>query len=172
VFSYDNANHLAWAEDRPTPNGAASVHIDYKYDALGNRIERDVTSGGTTTKQKYGYDGKNVWADLDGSGNVQARYFFLAGSDQIVARVQYGVGQPLAAWYLTDRQGSVLEVLSNQASTLDQIAYDAFGNITSEAGAANGDRYKYTGRERDEYTAFQLNGARWYDPRTMRWTGE
>ncbi len=31
----------------------------YVYDAFGNRVEQDVTESGTTTVQRYAYDGWN-----------------------------------------------------------------------------------------------------------------
>jgi RHS repeat-associated protein len=169
VYTYDEANHLLTAEDRPTPTAAASVHIDYKYDALGQRVERDVTIGGNTTIQRYGYDDQgNVWADLDGNNNnaLQTRRLYGDGVDQVVARLQYSTTVSVA-WYLTDREGSVRDLMDNNGAPLGRQAFDGFGQVL---GTPLPDRYGYTGRERDEYTGLQYNLARWYDPATGRWT--
>jgi RHS repeat-associated protein len=171
VFTYDHMNHLLSAEDRPTPMGAASVHIDYKYDALGNRAERDVTINGVTTVTRYALDASgNAWADLSGTNALQVRRFYGDGVDQPVVRITYGGGAPAVAWYDADRQGSVRLLMDNTGVAIGQQSYDAFGNIHAVTGfALIADRYAYTGRERNEYTGFQYNTARWYDPATQRW---
>jgi RHS repeat-associated protein len=55
---------------------------------------------------------------------------------------------------------------------IDTIAYDGFGNKTSESNSGNGDRYGFTGRESDSATGFQYNRARWYNPMTGEWTSQ
>jgi RHS repeat-associated protein len=55
---------------------------------------------------------------------------------------------------------------------VNTITYDAFGKVLSETAPATGDRYAYTGRERDSYTGLQYNRARWYDPASGRWNSE
>jgi RHS repeat-associated protein len=60
--------------------------------------------------------------------------------------------------------------MNNNGVTLDDaLTWDAFGNLVSESNSPNGDRYGYTGRERDLETALQYNRARYYDPATGRW---
>ena len=81
-------------------------------------------------------------------------------------------GSGNANWYLTDRQGSVVGVVSSTGSLLDTITYDAYGNVTSQSNAAASGRYLYTGREWDAALGLQYNRARWYDPATGRWIGE
>jgi RHS repeat-associated protein len=44
--------------------------------------------------------------------------------------------------------------------------------VTSESNSPNGDRYAYTGRERDVETGLQYNRARYYDPATGRWISQ
>jgi RHS repeat-associated protein len=166
TYTYDNANELTSAEGPATPGGTVTVHLDYKYDALGRRVERDVTSQGSTTYQRYGYDTDgNVWADLDGSGTLVTRRVYGDGVDQPVARVNYG-GTVTVGWYLADRQGTVTGLMSNAGALSATQAFDAFGKLRSVAPI---DRYGYTGREQDEYTGWQYNRARWYDPATQRW---
>jgi RHS repeat-associated protein len=53
----------------------------------------------------------------------------------------------------------------------DHLDYDGFGN-TTESNPTVGDRYAYTGREHDTDTGLQYNRARYYDPKTGRWTSE
>src|SRR5262249_34857615 len=59
-----------------------------------------------------------------------------------------------------------------KGSVIDTITYDGFGNVTNETNAANGGRYKWTGREADSETGLQYNRARDYDPKIGRWTSQ
>jgi hypothetical protein len=95
-----------------------------------------------------------VWADLDGNnGNaLLTRRVFLDGVDQPIARV---VGT-VVAWYLTDRLGSVRDIANNSTGvSIDHLDYDGFGNAT-ESAQTSGDRYKFTARELDSESGFQL----------------
>ena len=92
TYGYDNRNELLWAEDRATDGGTLLQRLDFTYDAWGDRVEKDVTVGGTTTVQRYALDGWktaqgplggspvyvctenwDVLADLDGSSSLTTR---------------------------------------------------------------------------------------------------
>jgi RHS repeat-associated protein len=66
----------------------------------------------------------------------------------------------------------VTNLTDNSGNVQDTIAYDAFGNVTSESNPSFGDRFKYTGRELDSETGFQYNRARYYDAAIGRWTSQ
>ena len=59
------------------------------------------------------------------------------------------------AWYLTDRLGSVRDIVSSSGVELDHIVYDSFGNIVTETNATSGDRFKFAGMEYDS----EMNGT-------------
>jgi hypothetical protein len=40
-------------------------------------------------------------------------------------------------WYLTDRLGSIREIVDKMAAVQDQITYGVFGNIVSESNASS-----------------------------------
>jgi len=150
-----------------------------------------VTQSGTTTTQRYAYDGWDpskaapvgnenwdVWADLSvvsGVQHLQTRYLRGDAVDQLFARVGYtwSGSSPTAtpAWLLTDRLGSVREVTNGSGSVIDTITYDAWGNYTESTPGDLG-RYGWTGREVDTSgadTDLQYNRGRYYDPTTARW---
>jgi RHS repeat-associated protein len=54
----------------------------------------------------------------------------------------------------------------------DTIGYDGYGKITSETASGWGGLYKWTGRQVDQETGYQYNRARFYDPKTGRWTSQ
>ena len=142
---------------------------------FGDRIEQDEwvkpgSGNGVTTVTRFAYDGSNAWADLNSGNALTMRRLYLDGVDQPFARVD---ANNVAAWYLTDHLGSVRDVMDKAGATdLDQVVYDAYGNITSESSTTNGDRYKYTGREWDPNTGLQFNRARYYDSKIGRWLAE
>ena len=140
----ERTGHRATLVLRPTRiDGTGDTlleEVDYKYDAWGNLIERD-DGVSSPTVTRYAVDGWNpalasqtgtanfnVWADLDSTNALQTRYLHGDQVDQLFARQDSLV----AYWYLTDRQGSVRDVLDASGNVKDAITYDGFGNITSE----------------------------------------
>jgi RHS repeat-associated protein len=53
---------------------------------------------------------------------------------------------------------------------LDQVSYNAYGQVTAETNAAAGDAYKYNGGWQDAQTGLVKFGERWYNPATGSWT--
>jgi RHS repeat-associated protein len=68
--------------------------------------------------------------------------------------------------------GSVRQVAQTNGTVLDALTYDSYGNILTETNSANGDRFKYTGREWDSEIRLQFNRARYYDPNSGRWLSQ
>jgi RHS repeat-associated protein len=168
-FGYDNANRMTSAIQEQTDGGTLLMQATYVYDVLGNRIEKDVwTSSSGTVVTRFAYDGQNAFADLNSSNQFQMRWLYGDAVDQLFAREDSSGN---VAWYLTDRLGSVRDVISPLAAVLDHIDYDGFGNAT-ESNPTNGDRYKWTGRELDSETQLQFNRARYYTSATGRWTSQ
>ena len=171
VYAYDNRNRLTHAEKRATSNGSATLTIDFKYDIWGNRIERDYDPDGagataaTVLKMAYDQDG-NAWADLDNSGSLTIRRLY-GGVDNLIARIPASTGNE--DWYLTDYLGSVRDIVNSSGTLIDHIDYNNFGLVTTETSPSNGDRYTFTGREREAELDLQYNRARYLDPKTMRW---
>ena len=78
----------------------------------------------------------------------------------ILARTSSG---GTTAWYLTDKLGSVRDIVSTSGTVLDHIVYDSFGNIVSETNSANGDRFKFAEMQYDSTTSQYYDRARNYD---------
>jgi RHS repeat-associated protein len=111
------------------------------------------------------YDGQNTYADFDGAGALKERYLYGPAIDELLARTDSG---GTSAWYLTDRLGSVRDIANTSGTVIDHLAYDSFGSVMSETVPANGDRFKFTGREYDVTTGQYDLRARYYNPATGR----
>jgi RHS repeat-associated protein len=166
----------------PGSGGVLQQEVDFKYDWWGNRLEKDVTVGSTTTVQRYALDGWDpakprpvgtenfdVFADLDGTSSLTTRYMHGDAVDQLFARV---AADGTGAWLLTDHLGSVVGVTDNSGVLKDTIAYDGYGNIASESASSWGGVYKWTGRQYDPEEKLQYNRGRYYDAATGRWTSQ
>jgi RHS repeat-associated protein len=194
TYGYDNRNEMTeakeWTED-PAHDGTAYVEVqeNFKYDVYGNRVEQDLYPTGPATSSaevtKFAVDGWNpakgtpvgnenfdVWAELNASGGLQTRYLRGDAVDQLLARIDNSGSSLSPYWELTDRLGSVRDVIDNTGAVKDAIAYDSFGNITSETNPDFRGHYAWTGREFDVETDLQYNRARYYDPSTGRWISQ
>ena len=78
AYTYDQKNRLVRVTG--TPEGT----VDYTYDALGRRVSKVVN--GTATQ--YLYDGLNLIAELDASGDAIAWYVYTLNVDEPLARVE------------------------------------------------------------------------------------
>ncbi len=182
TYGYNLKNQMTSAVEK-TSGGAIEMQVNYKYDVFGNRIEQDVGTG-TAVVTRFAYDGTgpvagspvgnenwNVWADLDGNSSLTTRYLHGDATDQLFARMDGNAPY----FYLTDRMGSVRDVIDYNFVTVtvrDSITYDGYGNITAETNSSYRGRYTWTGREFDVVTGLQYNRARYYDPKTGRWTSQ
>jgi RHS repeat-associated protein len=185
LYGYDNANHMVSVTQK-TAAGALEMTAAYKYDAFGNRIEKDVTtySGGTgtPTTTRFAYDGWNpakagatgtsnfdIWAELNGNSSLTTRYLDGDGIDQVFGRIDTGVGE---FWLLTDHLGTVRTVLNGSGGVMSELSYNEFGAVQQEIGSSYTGRYTYAGRERDTETLLQYERARLYNPFTGRWMSQ
>lgn len=70
----------------------------------------------------------------------------------------------ITAWYLADHEGSVRDVVNTSGTVIDHVAYDSYGNVTSESSPNSGDRFKFDGMAVDVMLGIYYDDARWYDP--------
>ncbi|MCA1842423.1 MAG: RHS repeat-associated core domain-containing protein, partial [Actinobacteria bacterium] len=138
----------------------------YSYDGEGNRLVKHDDNGTTTT---YLWDTWGGLAQLalerDGSGNPLRRYVYAGGP----LSMSDG-GGAIDHYYLTDAQGSVVNVTSALAATEMSLSYDPFGDsrtVTQSEGAPE-NLLRYTGQLLDTSTGLYDLRARMYDPGSGR----
>jgi RHS repeat-associated protein len=86
--------------------------------------------------------------------------------DEVFSRTSAG---GTAAWYLTDRLGSVRGMTDGTGAAQVTVVYDGFGVVTSNSNSSFTDRYTFTGREYDAALGMQFNRTRWDAPVTGSW---
>src|SRR5439155_648074 len=166
LYTYDHRNRLLTAYQYATDGGTLEARIEYLYDVFGDRLQKSVAPGvGPAVLTHFAYDAGNAWADLDSNNQLLTRRLYTDATDALFARI---AADGTAAWYLTDRLGSVRDLVDGSGAVQDHLNYDGFGNVLSESHPSFGDRYQWTGREFDSETGLQYNRARYYDPRIGR----
>jgi RHS repeat-associated protein len=172
TYGWDNLNRMVGVKEVTTTGTQLSV--SYSYDVLNNRVEDDTwkASTGTTLTVRHAFDGNNIWADVTTTNTLLARYVYGDGVDQVWARA-VPAGQPNSgvAWYLTDREGSVRDIMDSSSVIQDHIDYDGYGNATHTT-ISFADRQGYAGGQTDLNTGWIQFGGRWYRPSTGDWASE
>ena len=149
-YTYDFHNRLTGV----TVGGTATA--TYTYDPLDRRI--GFKDNGTQTWVVW--DGQNPYADFNGAGTLQERYLYGPAIDALLARTDSG---GTTAWYLTDRLGTVRDIVNTSGTVIDHLSYDSFGKVLTESNSGNGDRFKFTGREYDSSSLHYDYRSRFYD---------
>src|SRR5262249_42245370 len=134
----------------------------FTHDPFGRRIQKSEPSGTVN----YGYDGENAIEEVDGSGNLLARYAQDAGVDAPLAELRSGT----SAFYEADGLGSITSLSSATGTISGSYAYDTFGNALLTGSFVN--PYRYTARDYDSETGLQYSRARYYDPQIGRFLSE
>lgn len=155
-FAWDSDNRL---KQVTLPGG---LTVNYKYDAIGRRIQRTTSAG---ADERYVYDGHNVLLDLDSSLAVTTSYLNGPGLDEHLRQTNVTTG---VSYFLTDHLRSTSALTDSTGNVVETLSYDSFGN---NAGSAR-TRYTYTGRERDPDTGLLYYRARFYDPQIGRFMSE
>jgi RHS repeat-associated protein len=172
-YFWDHRNQLTKAMVKDA-NGTLLKELRFTYDVEGRRVGEWVDADGAGPEEPDQvwtvFDGVNPYMDFDGEGELQTRYLYGPGIDELFARI--GTGEEDPQWYLADRLGSVRQIVGASGAVLDEISYDSFGGILSESNPSQGDRFKFTGREYSPELGIYYYRARWYDPGSGRFISQ
>ena len=170
-----NGTTLGWDERyRLTSAVRDSVFdIQYSYDVLGRKISR--TAGvSPATVERYVYNGNQIAADLDGSGNLLRTYIWGTGIDNLLSFTDHTTSNTYYA--IKDIQNTVIALADSGGTIVETYDYDAYGRTkvfnasgTELPESEIGNRYCFQGREIDWATGLYYFRARWYNPEDGRW---
>ena len=150
TFTYDVENRLLSA--------SAPTAVTLTYDPAG-RLQSS-TSSSTTTN--FLYDGNDLAAEYDGSGNVLRRYVSGPNADEPLVWYE-GSGTSTRRWLHADDLGSVVGYSDSTAALGVKYSYGPFGEPDTSAGWS-GSRYRYTGQLMLPEAQLYSYKARVYDP--------
>jgi RHS repeat-associated protein len=167
TYQYDYRNQLIKVID----SAALTIIVEYKYDALGRRIEK-IRSGAIT---KYYLDGAREVEERDGSDSVQATYVFGNGIDEVL-QMQRGAN---TYYYHENSLGSISHVTDSSGNIVEKYDYDPFGQVTirnssdviiSNSNISN--HFMFAGRRLDPVTGLYYYRNRYYDPSLGRFISQ
>jgi RHS repeat-associated protein len=170
TFSWDYRHRLTEAKRTV---GTTVTDDNFTYDVWNRRnVKGESVTGSNAVTIATIYDGANPYDDFTvtpATTTLATRYLYGTGIDQIFARYD---GSNVD-WYLTDRLGSVVDIVRASNGNSHTTTYDSFGQILSENGSlVSGDRFKYTAREWDGGIGQYFYRARYYSPSVGRFESE
>ena len=158
VYGYDNRNRMISVTD--TTSSGLQMQATYSYDALGQRIMKDVWTGGVATVTQMAYDdGRQIWVDMNGSSALQkyphGKYPGVASTcvewrHRGMAFFKIGCGQ-CGMWWIT------LAVTATNT-------YSGFGVIESQSSVTAGGLYLWAGYRFDVETSLFRPDQTWSRP--------
>jgi len=160
TYNYDVYGNLRGVT---MPDGTV---IDYVIDASNRRIGKKVN--GALVQGFIYKDQLEPIAELDGAGNIVARYVYASKGHVPDYMVKGGVTYRI----ISDHLGSVRMVVNAADNSITQrIDYDEFGNIVNDTNPGF-QHFAFAGGLYDQHTKLTRFGARDYDPHTGRWTSK
>ena len=159
-YNYDVYGNLRGAT---MPDGTS---IEYVIDANNRRIGKKVN--GALVQGFIYKDQLEPVAELDGAGNVVARFVYASKGHVPDYMIKGGVIYRI----ISDHLGSVrLVVKASDGSIAQRIDYDEFGNVVTDSNPGF-QPFALAGGIYDQHTQLTRFGARDYDAITGRWTSK
>ena len=161
LFEWDHRNRLIAVTDF-SPGDVITQSVEYRYDAIDRRIEKDVDGFAT----QFVYDREDVIldfaeSDTDGTDEVRVveRYLHGGNVDQVLSQENSRGSE----WLLTDHLGTIRQVSNSNGIVINQIVYDSYGKLLAESNDSFPTRYLFTSREFDRDVQMQYSRARYYE---------
>ena len=183
VYTWDHRNRLFRVDERPAPGAAVTKSVEYRYDAFNQLIGRIVDPDGAAATMPlqetwFVYDRGQIVLQLEATGTadetVTHRYVWGPLVDQVLAdeRITTPGSAGTVSWALGDNLSTVRDWVDSSGNLIEHLAYDDFGNVTSDSAPGIDHLFAYTGRLLDQETGLQNNLHRWYDSHQGRWLNQ
>jgi RHS repeat-associated protein len=161
---YDYMNRIVSSTD-------GSSTVNFRYDPLGRRIQKEVTVGSQSKTTNCYYSGHQVIEERDSSDQVTRQFIYGNGIDEVI-RVDIYNGTTSTPYYLHINDiGSITAVTDANGNIIERVYYDIYGMPTFKDAAGNvipkssiGNNNLFQGREYDPELNLYYFRARYYDP--------
>jgi len=163
-YDWDDFGQLKWVKR----NGILRASFDY--DGFGRRIRKSSATYGVI---QYIWDGAQITAEADSSGNVTQTYAYYPGIDQLHS-VTNASGQ---AYIASSEPGGDVNGLirGSDNAVVARYAYRPWGELETDSvivGGARLNSLRWRGLPYDAETGLYHMRARYYDPQTRRFISE
>jgi len=137
--------------------------VNYRYDGLGRRVEKEVNNVATTTT-RYVYDNEDILLELNSSNTIVSRYTHGPDIDEPLIMEKSGA----SFFYHADGLGSITELTNLSGAVAQRYTYSSFGKIESQLDPNFAQPYTFTSREYDSESALYYYRARYYEAASGR----
>ena len=175
-YEYDARNRLVSAT-RQTRGGVEGIRVVFTYDTFDRLVARNVTKIGKQVDPqeafRYVYANGQPYADAVAKGTITVNYLFSPTGQPLVklqVRALAAGPTPAPAFYLTDRQNSVLQIVDASANTLKRVTYS--GLKATREGPQAADAYELGGRYIEQHTDLSMLSGQWFHPGLGRYLTE
>ena len=169
TYAYDYENRLTSLSYLNVPNVPNNSVNNLYYNGDGLRMESVMNASAVN----YLYDGANILAERDGSGNTTKSYTrgvgFPGGINGIISQNYTSGSTAVTQYYHYDDLGSVVGLTDSSGSPSISYDYDAYGNLSAPQAVGDTNRYLFSTKELDSRSGLLYFGARFYDPEIGRW---
>ena len=174
-FEWNHSDQLKTFRIRAN-DSEPSVHAQYLYDAGGQRVMKLVRKQGSRYEVRVYVGGlfeHYRWDQRDDIAGVnQNNHLHVMDNQQRIALVQRGLAHPDDAgptvqFHLGDHLGSGNVVIGKNGRWINRGEYFLYGGFSF--GSFAKERYRFTGKERDEESSLYYYGVRYYLPWGGRW---
>jgi RHS repeat-associated protein len=139
-----------------------AYNFTYGYDEKGNRV----TKSGNSVNEYYLRDqtGKELAVYTTGTSTIKMINIYGTG---LIGKYDL-TGTPANYYYVKDHLGSTRSVVNSSGTPVSAQDYYAYGGLLNQSVSGD-DRYKFTGKQRDDETNYDCFGARYYNSDVGVW---
>ncbi|MEN9774519.1 MAG: hypothetical protein RL322_1589 [Pseudomonadota bacterium] len=151
---------------RPAADGVPDARIQYRYNALGERVSKRVTSRSAGERVTgFMHVGQRLAAELDQEGRITRHYLYWQGQAIAILDVDPQVPGRVRALHhlLTDHLGTPHRAIDRSGRVMWEARYDSYGSIREARGPFR-QPLRFPGQYHDEETGLYDNYLRTYDP--------
>ena len=155
----------------------------YTYDASGQRVRKVWEKSANLIEERVYLGGIEIFRQRNGTGAVtlERETLHLMDDRRRIALVETRTldvagndpaPQQLTRYQFSSHLGSASLVLDHEAQMISYEEYTPYGSTSYQAmrnQTETPQRYRYTGKERDEESGLYYHGARYYAPWLGRW---